>query len=94
MHRDTRDEIRTTLHALEAHLAWWGLRQFTSDEAYFQWQREALSPAELTALHRQVERKRHGSPADEVAFPDVAIGGYARVVRVRDEDRLHRPGLV
>ena len=58
------------LQSLHSHLAWWGLRQFTSDEAYFQWQREALSPAELAALHRQVERKRRGSPADEVAFYD------------------------
>ena len=56
------------LPALHSHLAWWGLRQFTSDEAYFQWQRETLSPAELTTLHRQVEQKRRGSSADEVAF--------------------------
>ena len=70
MPRDTRDRIRTTLHALEAHLAGWGLRQFTSDEAYFQWQRETLSPAELTALHRQVEQKRRGSSVDEVEFYD------------------------
>jgi len=61
------DEIRTTLHE---HLAWWGLRQFTSDEAYFRWQRETLSPAELTTLYRQVEQKRRGSSADEVAFYD------------------------
>ena len=70
MHRDTRDEIRTTLHALEAHLAGWGLRQFTSDETYFQWQRETLSPAEIAALHRQVEQKRGGSSADEISFYD------------------------
>jgi hypothetical protein len=70
VHRDTRDEIQTTLDTLEAHLAWWGLRQFTSDEAYFQWQREILSPAEITALHRHVEKKRGGSSVDEVAFYD------------------------
>jgi len=70
VHRDTRDEIRTTLHALEAHLAGWGLRQFTSDETYFQWQRETLSPAEIAALHRQVEQKRGGSSADEISFYD------------------------
>ncbi|MEK7237199.1 MAG: class I SAM-dependent methyltransferase [Nitrospirota bacterium] len=58
------------LPSLHSHLAWWGLRQFTSDEAYFQWQREILSPEELTALHRQVEQKRRGSSADEVAFYD------------------------
>ena len=70
MHRDTRDEIRTTHHALATHLAEWGLRQFTSDEAYFLWQRQTLSPAELTTLHRQVEQKRRGSSADEVSFYD------------------------
>jgi SAM-dependent methyltransferase len=70
LHRDTKDEIRTTLLALEAHLAGWCLRQFTSDKAYFQWQRETLSPTEITALHRQVEQKRGGSSADEVAFYD------------------------
>lgn len=70
MPRESNDEIRTTLHALEAHLAWWGLRQFTSDEAYFQWQRETLSSENLTTLHRQVEQKRHGSAADEIAFYD------------------------
>ena len=58
------------LPSLHSHLAGWGLRQFTSDEAYFQWQREILSPAEIAALHRQVEQKRGGSSADEVAFYD------------------------
>mgnify|MGYP001582319170 FL=1 len=58
------------LQSLYSHLAGWGLRQFTSDEAYFQWQRETLSPAEITTLHRQVEQKRGGSSADEVAFYD------------------------
>ena len=70
MSRDTRDEIRTTLHALEAHLAWWGLRQFTSDEAYFQWQRQTLPPVELATLHRLIEQKRRGAVVDEVAFYD------------------------
>ena len=58
------------LQSLRSHLVWWGLRQFTSDEAYFLWQRETLSPEDLTALHRQVEQKRCGSSADEVAFYD------------------------
>ena len=63
----TNDSLLPSLHS---HLAWWGLRQFMSDEAYFLWQRETLSPPELTALHRQVEQKRRGSSADEVAFYD------------------------
>ncbi len=58
------------LPSLHSHLAWWGLRPFTSDDAYFQWQREALSPDEIATLHRQVEQKRRGSSADEVAFYD------------------------
>ncbi|MEO6307080.1 MAG: class I SAM-dependent methyltransferase [Nitrospiraceae bacterium] len=63
----TSDSLLQSLHS---HLAWWGLRQFTSDAAYFQWQREALSPTEIAALHRQMEQKRGGSSADEVAFYD------------------------
>ena len=63
----TNDSLLQSLHS---HLAGWGLRQFTSDETYFQWQRETLSPAEITALHRQVEQKRGGSSADEVSFYD------------------------
>jgi SAM-dependent methyltransferase len=59
------------LPSLHSHLAWWGLRHFTSDEAYFQWQREFLSPDEIAALHRQVEQKRRGTSAEEVAFYDV-----------------------
>ena len=68
--RNTGSE-RTTLHALYAHLAWWGLRRFTSDEAYFQWQREILSQADITALLRAVEQKRRGSSADDVSFYDI-----------------------
>ncbi|THJ24495.1 MAG: class I SAM-dependent methyltransferase [Nitrospira sp. CG24E] len=58
------------LHLLHSHLAWWGLRQFASDEAYFQWQRQVLSLAELTTLHRLMEQKRRGSTADEISFYD------------------------
>lgn len=58
------------LQSLHSHLAGWGLRQFTSDEAYFQWQRETLSSTDIAALHRQVEQKRTGISADEVSFYD------------------------
>ena len=100
MHRDTRDEVRTTLHALEAHLAWWGLRQFTSEEVYFQWQRQTLSPVELATLHRQIEQKRRGAVADEVVFYDAAAQphilpvlysqqyGYYRAVGPQVADRV------
>ena len=60
------------LQSLHSHLAWWGLRQFASDETYFQWQRETLSPAEITLLHQRVEQKRSGSSVDEVSFYDAA----------------------
>ncbi len=57
--------------ALAAHLAWWGLRRFTSDAAYFQWQREALPHRLLTELNRLVQTKQStGSEADEEAFYD------------------------
>ncbi|MDH4187348.1 MAG: methyltransferase domain-containing protein, partial [Nitrospira sp.] len=62
--------MRDTTHALDAHLAGWGLRSFTSDDAYFQWQRETLSPDEIATLHRQVEQKRRGASVDDVAFYD------------------------
>jgi SAM-dependent methyltransferase len=57
--------------AITDHLARWGLRRFTSDDAYFQWQRQALSSQELSDLHRFVERKRRGAPSDETAFYDL-----------------------
>ena len=62
------DEIRATLHE---HLARWGLKRFTSDADYFAWQRKQLSPADLTQLNAQVERKRGGARYDEVAFYDL-----------------------
>lgn len=44
--------------ALLEHLKAWGLRRFDTEEAYFRWQREALAPADLTALNSLAERKR------------------------------------
>jgi len=58
------------LAALHDHLAWWGLKRFTSDTHYFEWQRQCLSLSELTELHHLIERKRTGSSADETAFYD------------------------
>jgi SAM-dependent methyltransferase len=59
------------LQSLHSHLAWWGLKRFTSDADYFAWQRKQLSPADLTQLSAQVERKRGGERCDEVAFYDL-----------------------
>jgi len=56
--------------ALNAHLEFWKLRRFDSDEAYFEWQRLTLRPEDLSLLHHQVEQKRRGSSADEIAFYD------------------------
>jgi SAM-dependent methyltransferase len=61
------DERRTTLHD---HLAWWGLRRFTSDPEYFAWQRQHLLSDELAQLARLAEQKREGSRHDEIAFYD------------------------
>jgi SAM-dependent methyltransferase len=61
----------TRLQSLHSHLAWWGLKRFTSDSDYFAWQRKQLSPVDLTQLKAQVERKRGGERRDEVAFYDL-----------------------
>jgi len=57
---------------LREHLAWWGLRQFTSDRDYFSWQKQQFSPDDLKQLAARVERKREGDRHDEIAFYDVA----------------------
>jgi SAM-dependent methyltransferase len=66
--RESNDGRQTALHE---HLAWWGLRRFTSDADYFAWQSNQLSPAELNQLNAQVERKREGDSRDEIAFYDL-----------------------
>lgn len=63
----SNDEMRAQLHE---HLAFWGLRRFDSDDAYFQWQRRSLPDEDLSVLHRHVEQKRRGTSADEIAFYD------------------------
>ncbi|MDR4469374.1 MAG: methyltransferase domain-containing protein [Nitrospira sp.] len=56
--------------ALHDHLAWWGLKHFTSDHDYFAWQRQLLTSELLTQLSFLAERKREGDRQDEVAFYD------------------------
>lgn len=60
--------------ALRDHLAWWGLRRFVSDSAYYQWQRESLPAPELAELNRLAEEKRapEARAAQEIAFYDFA----------------------
>jgi SAM-dependent methyltransferase len=57
--------------SLREHLAWWGLRHFSSDREYFAWQRQHLSSEELRQLAFHVERKREGDYRDEIAFYDL-----------------------
>ena len=88
------------LQSLHSHLVGWGLRQFRLDETYFQWQRQTLSPVELTTLDRQVEQKRRGSSADEVSFYDATAHphilpvlysqqyGYYLAIGARVADRI------
>ena len=71
------DEIRAALHD---HLAWWGLRHFTSDRDYFAWQKQSLSADDLKQLALHIERKRGGNCRDEIAFYDLAA--QSRIYRV------------
>src|SRR2546426_12365150 len=75
-HSGMTSRLRATSvqEALAHHLDWWGLRSFESDDAYFRWQREALSPQNLSTLNRLVEQKRapRAGIAGEVAFYDYA----------------------
>ncbi|WHZ25508.1 MAG: SAM-dependent methyltransferase [Nitrospira sp.] len=57
--------------SIQDHLAWWGLRHFSSDHDYFAWQRQHLSSEELRQLALHVERKREGGHRDEIAFYDL-----------------------
>ena len=70
----SRPRATVVQEALAHHLDWWGLRPFESDDAYFRWQREALSPQNLATLNRLVEQKRapRAGIAGEVAFYDYA----------------------
>ncbi|MGH7207932.1 MAG: class I SAM-dependent methyltransferase [Nitrospiraceae bacterium] len=70
----SRPHTTALQNALAEHLAWWGLRRFESDDAYFQWQRKALSPQNLATLNRLLEEKRaaRAGIAAEVAFYNYA----------------------
>jgi len=58
--------------SLHEHLAWWGLRRFTTDREYFAWQKRQLSRADLNQLLAQAERKRNGDRREDVSFYDLA----------------------
>ena len=63
---------------LTEHLAWWGLRHFDSDPAYFRWQRETLSSQDITHLNHLVEQKRRseGKTAEDLAFYDFSARAH------------------
>jgi len=63
------DSLQQSLHA---HLARWGLREFTSDAGYCAWQRQQLPAEILTRLNAVAERKRGGDRHDEIAFYDLS----------------------
>jgi SAM-dependent methyltransferase len=63
----TNNSLRQSLHL---HMAWWGLKRFTSDADYFAWQRIELSSTDLIQLRKVVEQKHEGGHLDEVAFYD------------------------
>ncbi|MDQ6735841.1 MAG: methyltransferase domain-containing protein [Nitrospirota bacterium] len=60
---------------MREHLAWWGLRRFDSDQAYFQWQREIIPSADLARLTELAQQKsvHHDDVAAEVAFYDFSV---------------------
>jgi SAM-dependent methyltransferase len=60
--------VRTVI----GHLDEWGLQHFTSDAAYFAWQRQVVPAADLNRLHACIAGKRASGAggAEETAFYD------------------------
>lgn len=59
--------------AIQQHLAQWGLRRFLTEQDYYAWQREHLSPLDAGRLHHLSQRRQGGK--DEAAdreFYDIA----------------------
>ena len=74
----TNDDNDPTRSALIGHLQGWGLREFDSDDAYFAWQREHLSQADITTLHQLIASKQApgaGVP-EETAFYDATAQSH------------------
>ena len=64
----THHSLQQSLHE---HLAWWGLKRFTTDREYFAWQQQQLSRTELNQLAAQAERKRSGDRREDISFYDL-----------------------
>jgi SAM-dependent methyltransferase len=69
---DTGHDNHPARSGLVAHLHDWGLRHFTSDAAYFDWQRRAVAAEDLNRLHGCLAKKQAAGagPLEEIAFYD------------------------
>ncbi len=57
---------------LPFYLQSWGLREFHDEDAYYEWQRETLSPQDLRLLHTLVEQRQGGENKQaDIQFYDV-----------------------
>ena len=63
----------SVIHELHVHLQSWGLRQFADESAYYQWQKDSLTPEQISKLN-QFERDRRSSddPTADIRFYDLA----------------------
>lgn len=58
---------------IDWHLAKWGLRDFSSEDEYYTWQRQSLPPHLLSRLHELAEQRQGGMDAEaDRAFYDLA----------------------
>ncbi len=61
------------LRQLEDYLQSWGLQPFHDEAAYYDWQKQALSAADLSSLHHLSQlRKDHADPSADIQFYDFA----------------------
>ncbi len=58
---------------LESHLQSWGLKRFESETDYYQWQRDSLSPQQLSTLHHLGQNRQNlNDPTADIGFYDLA----------------------
>ncbi|MCA9472221.1 MAG: methyltransferase domain-containing protein [Nitrospirales bacterium] len=69
-----KDSLSHTHHSrlISEHLASWGLKRFTDEPAYFNWQRTVLSKEQLESLHDcATSRLKQGDPSADIRFYDL-----------------------
>ncbi|GJL55015.1 MAG: hypothetical protein NPIRA02_21470 [Nitrospirales bacterium] len=60
-------------HRIEQHLQSWGLKLFKDEADYFAWQRNVLSPTDLSSLHQLIQyRQDQTDPTADIQFYDLA----------------------